>query len=412
MNSWINIPSDSDFSLHNIPFGIMTASGKTPRAATRIGDSVIDLYQLAQAGYLQVPNFDREVLHKECLNDFIACGKPVTNAVRKRLQELFSEGNNELKNNQEIVKNIVHEADQVKLLLPVKVGDYTDFYSSIHHATNVGSMFRPDNPLLPNWKHLPVAYHGRASSIVVSGTTVKRPSGQFRPNDGEPPVFGLSRALDFELEVAFVVGKDSNLGKPVSAAEAEDHIFGFVLFNDWSARDIQSWEYQPLGPFLSKNFISSVSPWIVTLEALEPFRVKGPEPEADLLPYLQTKGGKNFDVKLEVHLQKEGHDPERIVSSNFSYMYWNICQQLAHHTITGCNIRVGDMMASGTISGPDKASRGCLLELTWRGKEPVRLKDGSERKFLEDGDTVIMKGFAVKEGIRVGFGEVSGKITG
>jgi fumarylacetoacetase len=412
MQSWLNIPSDSDFTLYNIPFGIFQASGRHPRAATRIGDYVIDLYELCLAGLLTVEGLKAESLHHKDLNEFISCGKAVTSGVRKKIQELFSVGNNVVKDHPVLYKEVLFELNKVQLLLPVTVGDYTDFYSSIDHATNVGSMFRPDNPLLPNWKNLPVAYHGRSSSIVLSGTPVKRPKGQYLPAGTDKPVFGSSQLLDYELEVAFVIGKESKLGEPIDVIKAEDYVFGFVLFNDWSARDIQSWEYQPLGPFLSKNFLSSISPWIVTLEALEPFRVDGPMQEGEVFPYLRSTGLKNFDLQLEVYLEREGMKPFRLTNSNFKYMYWNFCQQLAHHTVNGCNVRVGDMMASGTISGPTKESRGCMLELTWRGKEPIKLPDGSEIKFIADNDTIVMKGFGVKNGIRVGFGEVRGKVVG
>jgi fumarylacetoacetase len=272
-------------------------------------------------------------------------------------------------------------------------------------------MFRdPENALLPNWKHLPVGYHGRASSIVVSGTPIHRPKGQFKDPDMESPVFGPSRRLDFELELAFITGKSTKLGDSVEVGEAEEYIFGFVLFNDWSARDIQAWEYVPLGPFLGKNFGSSISPWVVTLEALEPFRVAGPVQEPEVLDYLKSKGNHNFDIQLEVMIQPDGKKASKVCTSNFKYMYWNIAQQLAHHTVNGCNINVGDMMASGTISGSAEDSFGSMLELSWKGTKPVKLEDGDERRFIEDGDTVIMKGFSEKEGIRVGFGEVASQI--
>jgi fumarylacetoacetase len=297
------------------------------------------------------------------------------------------------------------------MLLPVKIGDYTDFYSSLEHATNVGKMFRdPENALLPNWKHLPVGYHGRASSIVPSGTPIFRPKGQFKDPEMEKPEFGPSKRLDFELEMAFVIGKPTKMGDSVSTEDAEDYIFGMVLFNDWSARDIQAWEYVPLGPFLGKNFASSISPWIVTLEALEPFRVSGPKQEPEVLPYLQYKTDHAFDINLEVLIQPEGLKATKVCSSNFKYMYWNIAQQLAHHTINGCNINVGDMMASGTISGPTEDSFGSMLELSWKGAKPVLLEEGGERRFIQDGDSVIMKSYAEKDGIRVGFGEVEGKV--
>ena len=295
--------------------------------------------------------------------------------------------------------------------MPVYVGDYTDFYSSIEHATNVGKMFRdPANALLPNWKHIPVGYHGRASSIVVSGEPIRRPKGQTLPKEASTPVFGPSQRLDFELEMGFVCGKNTEMGEAVSTSEAEDYIFGLVLFNDWSARDIQKWEYVPLGPFLAKNFASSISPWIVTLEALEPFRVSGPEQEPKVLPYLEYEGKKNYDINLEVGIAPENSEETVICTSNFQYMYWNMAQQLAHHTVNGCNINVGDMMASGTISGKSEDSYGSMLELAWMGTKPLKMKDGSERKFINDGDTVTMRGFAQKGDIRVGFGEVSSKV--
>ena len=300
---------------------------------------------------------------------------------------------------------------EVEMQLPVKICNYTDFYSSEEHATNVGSMFRdPKNALLPNWKHLPVGYHGRASSIVISGTPIHRPKGQIKPLDSDLPVFCPSHKLDFELEVAFITCSETELGSSISVQEAEDHIFGLVLFNDWSARDIQQWEYVPLGPFLGKNFGSTMSPWIVTLDALEPFRVKGPEQFPHVLPYLSVEGEKNFDLMLEVLIQAGQSDLTTVSRTNFKYMYWNINQQLAHHTVNGCNIQVGDLYASGTISGPSPGSFGSLLELSWNGQRPLHMSDGSQRKFLEDGDTVIMKGHAEKDGVRIGFGECRGEV--
>ena len=295
--------------------------------------------------------------------------------------------------------------------LPVQVGDYTDFYSSIEHATNVGKMFRdPENALLPNWRHIPVGYHGRASSIVVSGTDIHRPMGQVKTNEMEAPVFQASNRLDFELEMGFIVGKSTQLGDRISVENAAEHIFGLVLFNDWSARDIQKWEYVPLGPFLGKSFASSMSPWIVTLEALEPFKVQGPEQEPTVLSYLEVEGEHNYDIQLEVGMASQASEETIISRSNFKYMYWNMMQQLAHHTVNGCNVNVGDVMASGTISGKDESSYGSLLEISWGGKKPFELKDGSMRTFIEDNDTITLKGFAEKDGIRVGFGEVTGTI--
>ncbi len=297
------------------------------------------------------------------------------------------------------------------MMMPLHVQNYTDFYSSIEHATNVGKMFRdPANALLPNWKHLPVGYHGRASSIVVSGINFHRPKGQMKPADAEKPIFGASKQLDFELEMAFVLNKNTEIGESISTQEAEDAIFGMVIFNDWSARDIQSWEYVPLGPFLGKNFCSSISPWVVTLEALEPFRTASPKQEPEVLDYLKFEGDKNFDINLEVYLQPENGEENLICKSNYKYMYWNMAQQLAHHTINGCNVEVGDLYASGTISGSEPNSFGSMLELTWRGQNPMKLSNGTERKFIEDHDTIIMRGFSEKDGIRVGFGEVRGKV--
>ena len=297
------------------------------------------------------------------------------------------------------------------MLLPVKIGDYTDFYSSIEHATNVGKMFRdPENALLPNWRHLPVGYHGRASSIVVSDTPIHRPKGQFKDANMEKPAFGPSRSMDFELELAFITGKSTQLGESIATQEAEDYIFGMVLFNDWSARDIQAWEYVPLGPFLGKNFGSSISAWVVPLEALEPFRLAGPVQEPEVLPYLFCSKAHNFDIQLEVWLKPDGKEASKICTSNFKYMYWNMAQQLAHHTVNGCNVNIGDVMASGTISGPTEDSFGSLLELSWKGTRPLTLATGESRTFIQDNDTVVMRGYSEEDGIRVGFGEVRGKL--
>jgi len=408
MKSWLKIPLNSDFPLENLPFGIAEiANGKTI-AVTRIGDHIIDLEKLLQSGLFNDLGFDFEgKFSQPVLNNFIGMDKKAHQAIRKKLQEIFSEANLSFPEKIKSIKeNILISPESVKMLMPVKVTDYTDFYSSIEHATNVGTMFRdPSNALLPNWRHLPVGYHGRASSIVVSGTDIHRPKGQTMPQGAEKPVFGPSKMFDFELEMAFVVGKSTELGDSVPADKAEDYIFGFLLFNDLSARDIQSWEYVPLGPFLSKNFGSIVSPWIVTLDALQPFRVIGPDQEPEVLPYLKTDGLRNFDINLEVLIKPENGRENVVCRSNFRYMYWNICQQLAHHTVNGCNITTGDLYASGTISGPDAGSYGSMLELTWRGTKPITLNDGSERKFINDNDTLIIRGFAEKDGLRIGFGE-------
>lgn len=411
MASWINVAADSDFSIHNIPFGIFKTPMGPARAGSAIGDYVIDLSALAQAGLLANILFDKTVLEQKTLNGFIAQGKQITGAIRNRIIELLTEGNNELQGNEELKSRALIKRNEVEMLLPVHIPNYTDFYSSREHATNVGSMFRdPKNALLPNWLHLPVGYHGRASSIVVSGTPIHRPKGQTKADDAEKPSFGPCRLLDFELEMGFVVGKETSLGESVSTDKAEDYIFGLLLFNDWSARDIQKWEYVPLGPFLAKNFGSTLSPWIVTLEALEPFRTETPKQEPEVLPYLQFNGKKNYDIQLAVDIVTPKGDKKTVSHSNFKYMYWNMCQQLAHHTINGCNIQVGDLYASGTISGPTADSYGSMLEITWQGKNPVTMPDGTERKFIQDGDTVVMRGWCEKEGIRIGFGECSGKI--
>ena len=411
MRSFVNYPENSDFSIHNIPFGVAVFNKEYIACCTRIGDLVIDLATLYDYGFFdEIEGLNDNVFEAYTLNEFIELGKPVTNAVRLKIQELLDE-NSKLVNDEKTIAECFYELDQVKMMMPVHVPNYTDFYSSIEHATNVGKMFRdPANALLPNWKHLPVGYHGRASSIVVSGTEIIRPKGQTKPADLDSPIFGPSKQLDFELEMAFIVNKNTDMGESISTSEAEEVIFGMVLFNDWSARDIQSWEYVPLGPFLGKNFGSSISPWVVTLEALNPFRTESPKQEPEVLDYLKFSGDKNFDINLEVYIQPENGTENLISQSNYKFMYWNMTQQLAHHTINGCNVEVGDMYASGTISGENPNSFGSMLELTWRGQNPLKLNDGQERKFIEDNDTIIMRGFAEKDGIRVGFGEVSGKI--
>ncbi|MDY3337749.1 fumarylacetoacetase [Riemerella anatipestifer] len=411
MKSFVNYNEQSDFSIYNIPFGVAVFNHEYIACATRIGDLVIDLASLYDYGYFDdIEGLTENVFEGYTLNDFIELGKPVTTVVRERIQELLLEGS-KLSKDEKVIEECFYDLDEVEMLMPVHIPNYTDFYSSIEHATNVGKMFRdPENALLPNWKHVPVGYHGRASSIVTSGVDFHRPKGQMKPADANQPIFGASKQLDFELEMAFIVNKNTEMGESISTKDAEDSIFGMVLFNDWSARDIQSWEYVPLGPFLGKNFCSSISPWVVTLEALEPFRTTSPKQEPEVLPYLKFEGDKNFDIALEVYLTPENGAENLICQSNFKYMYWNMAQQLAHHTINGCNVEVGDMYASGTISGKEPSSFGSMLELTWRGQNPLTLSDGSERKFIEDGDTITMKGFAQKEHIRVGFGEVKTKV--
>jgi fumarylacetoacetase len=412
LSSWIEVPENSDFPIQNIPFGICTPLSHKAQAVTIIGNTVISLAALHKLGYFSAIKVPTGIFEKEYLNDFIALGKEVTRAVRDRISDLLKKDNAELRDNAANRKICLFDIKDVKMLIPVKIGDYTDFYSSKEHATNVGSMFRdPKNALLPNWLHLPVGYHGRASSIIVSGTNFHRPKGQMTPPNTEKPVFGPSKALDIELETAFIIGRPTQLGESVSTKNVDDYIFGMVLFNDWSARDIQRWEYVPLGPFLAKSFASTISPWIVTLDALEPFRVKAPAQEPEVLPYLKRADeNTGLDINLEVWLKPESGDGLKICTSNFKYMYWTMEQQLAHHTVNGCNINVGDMMASGTISGPTPDSFGSLLELTWNGTKPISLPDGTQRKYLEDGDTISIKGYAQKGKLRIGFGEAVGKV--
>ena len=386
------------FPIENLPFGVVRRNGES-HICTAFEDHILDLHSAASAGLIDEPS-----LLEPLLNAFAAKG--ITVPVKERIRELIRSG---------ALDAHSFPMDGAELLLPMRIGDYTDFYASVHHATNVGSMFRPDNPLLPNYKWIPIGYHGRASSIVVSGTPVKRPRGQTREDQSAPPSFGPSKRLDYEMELGVVIGRGNELGEPVAAGDALDRVFGFCVVNDWSARDIQTWEYQPLGPFLAKNFATSVSPWIVTLDALEPFRTKAyvraagdPEPP----PYLRDDVG--FDITVEVWLRSARMaEPVRLSRGNFRDMYWTVAQLIAHHTSNGCNLMPGDLLASGTISGTSKDSRGSLLELTWRGTEPVALPSGETRKFLEDGDEVIMRAYCEREGVaRISFGECRGVIRG
>lgn len=400
----IDIPENSDFSIHNIPFGIFSTKNLSPRAGVAIGNHILDLVALSQ---LNVFDFDTSVFEKDTLNDFISLGKPITNIVRTSIQNWILDKNSLMADK----PNLFVLQSESKMHLPIKIGDYTDFYSSLEHATNVGTMFRDkDNPLLPNWKHIPVGYHGRASSIIVSEEPIRRPKGQIMPLNSSQPIFQATQRLDFELEMAFITGIKTKIGEPISIEDAEDHIFGLVLLNDWSARDIQKWEYVPLGPFLGKSFASSISPWIVTLEALEQFKVSGPIQNTKVLPYLKYSGKKNYNIELEVSIKPEDSDEQVIAKSNFKYLYWNMTQQLTHQTVNGCNINVGDLYGSGTISGKSTDSYGSMLELSWMGTKPLQMKNGSIRKFLKDGDTISLSGFSQKNGQRVGFGEVKTKI--
>ena len=413
LRSWIDIPPHHDFPIQNLPFGVFFTEERGARLAVAIGDYAFDLYAASQFGFFEdldvLGSAQPRVFRRRSLNAFLRLGRPAWRAVRQRVSELLRHDNTSLRDNEEAVRTCLIRQRDVQMLRPTKPQNYTDFYSSIEHATNVGTMFRdPANALLPNWRHIPIGYHGRTSSIVVSGTPIRRPNGQRKAPDEAAPTFGPSRQLDFELEMAFVVGTGTALGSTVNIEQAEEHIFGLCLFNDWSARDLQSWEYVPLGPFLGKNFGSSVAPWVVTLDALEPFRISGPTQEPVPLPYLQQLGSHNFDVQLEVALTPENGTATTISRTNFGLMYWSMAQQLTHHASNGCNLEAGDLYASGTISGPTPDSLGSMLELAWRGTRPVQLPDGSERKFLLDGDTVTMRGYAEKDGVRIGFGEVSG----
>lgn len=409
--SWISVSAESDFPIQNIPFGIIK-SGKKYHAATRIGDYAISLAILHEKGYFKGLPLPESIFEQPYLNEFIALGKSVTNKVRERIQHIFEENSKEgLRENTVHRNKVMKDIKKAEMSMPVQVGDYTDFYSSEQHAFNVGCMFRdPDNALMPNWKHIPVGYHGRSSSIVISGTDFHRPKGQQKPNPEEPPVFGPCRLLDFELEMGFIIGKGTELGDSITTKDASDHIFGLCLFNDWSARDLQKWEYVPLGPFLAKNFASHISPWIVTLEALDPFRTAGPKQDPKVLPYLEYEGDHHFDIELEVAIETANGESKTVSESNFKYMYWNMIQQLAHHTVNGCNVNPGDMMASGTISGPEPHQYGSMLEIAWQGTKPVQMPDGTERKFIQDGDTVVIKGFGKKGDVRIGFGEVRAKV--
>ena len=411
LKSWIPVPEHSDFPIQNIPFGIIKMEGKSPRVATRIGDSVIDLFELYKLGCFESLPFESNDFDASSLNSLMKKGKLAVRELRNVLSALLLSDNSFLRDKREAHGSFLFTHDSVEMLLPINIGDYTDFYSSKEHATNVGVMFRdPANALLPNWLWIPVGYHGRASSVVVSGTDFHRPKGQIKPNDDEDPIFSASRQIDFELEMGFITFDGKPLGDSISVAEADDYIFGLCLFNDWSARDIQKWEYVPLGPFLAKNFVSTMSAWIVTLDALQPFRVESPIQSPKVLEYLAGSGKDSYDIQLQVAIETESKVETEICQSNFKYMYWTMAQQLAHHTVNGCNIRGGDLMGSGTISGPTEGSYGSMLELAWKGTKPLTLNDGTQRRFILDGDTVVMRGYCQKATVRIGFGEVKGKL--
>ncbi len=405
--TWLKTAKDTDFPIQNIPFGVFLTPDDIITVGSRIGDYAIDLSALHQLGYFKGIALPDDVFLQDSLNDFISLGRKRWRQIRNRIAEIFDEENQELKNQENHQEKILFSIKEIEMQMPVVVGDYTDFYSSKEHAENVGKMFRgAENALLPNWLHMPVAYHGRSSSIIPGGIPVRRPQGQKMLKGKENPIFGPSENVDFELEMAFITTDANVMGESISVEEAEEHIFGMVIFNDWSARDLQRWEYVPLGPFLAKNFASSISPWVVTLDALEPFRTTGPTPEKEQLEYLKSSGKKTFDINLEVRLTPKNGEENLIVESNFKYLYWNMSQQLAHHSITGCPIRSGDMMGSGTISGKEKNSFGSMLELTWNGENPIILKDNSTRKFIKDYDTISMHAFCENKEVKIGFGEL------
>ncbi|AWG26482.1 fumarylacetoacetase [Flavobacterium kingsejongi] len=409
--SWLQVPENSDFPIQNIPFGVFLTKEHVVTIGTRIGNYAIDLGALQQLSYFEGIELTDDMFMQDTLNDFISDGKKTWRLVRNRIADIFDQNNPELRDNTSHRDVVIFNIEDVEMQLPILIGDYTDFYSSKEHATNVGKMFRdPDNALLPNWVHIPVGYHGRSSTIIPSGIPVHRPMGQTLPNGETQPVFGPSRLVDFELETAFITTDANIMGENIPIEEAEEYIFGMVLLNDWSARDIQKWEYVPLGPFLAKNFASSISPWIVTLDALEPFRTSSPVQEPKPLAYLQQEGDHAFDINLEVTIAPENVAPTLLSKSNFKYMYWTMSQQLTHHTVNGCRVNSGDMMGSGTISGSTPDSFGSMLELTWGGKNPITMKDGTERKFINDGDTVTMTGYCQNDLVRIGFGEVSSKL--
>ncbi|KAK3036952.1 hypothetical protein RJ639_030917 [Escallonia herrerae] len=413
VKSFVEVHPDSHFPIENLPYGVFKPEpGSEPRPGVAIGEYVLDLSVISSAGLFDGPVLKgSDCFHQPNLNKFLEMGRPAWKEARTTTQKLLSLTEPALCNNASLRQKALVPMDKVQMLLPIAIGDYTDFFSSMHHAKNCGTIFRgPENPIPPNWFHLPIAYHGRASSIVISGTDIVRPRGQGYPSGSSAPYFGPSRKLDFELEMAAVVGPGNELGKPVDVNEAADHIFGLVLMNDWSARDIQAWEYVPLGPFLGKSFGTTVSPWIVTLDALEPFICDAPKQVPPPLPYLAEKISKNYDISLEVRIKPAGQEHSFVVTrSNFNHLYWTLTQQLAHHTVNGCNLRPGDLLGTGTISGPEPESYGCLLELTWNGEKQLPLAETS-RKFLEDGDEVIISGYSKGEGYKVGFGTCAGKI--
>jgi fumarylacetoacetase len=414
MQSFIDVPESSHFPIQNLPYGVFSSrSGGRRRVGVAIGQMVLDLSLFEERGFFNGPHLrEHRVFFRPTLNAFMSLGRPAWEEARATIQDLLREDNPMLRDDALLFGRALRSMKDVEMHLPAEIPDYTDFYSSREHASNVGIMFRgPEKPLLPNWLHMPVAYHGRASSVVVSGTDIHRPYGQILPDGADQPLYQPSQEMDFELEMGFFAGPGNKLGEPIPVGEAAEHIFGMVLVNDWSARDIQRWEYRPLGPFLAKNLATSISPWVVTLTALEPFRCHGPHQDPKPLPYLQYEGQGSYDIHLEVHLTGQEMDaPATITRSNFRHLYWTMGQQLAHHTITGCNLRPGDLVASGTISGPKPDSYGSMLELSWRGSRPIPLPGDERRTYLDDGDQVTLTGWCQGNDYRVGFGKVTGRL--
>ncbi|MHA2099444.1 MAG: fumarylacetoacetase [Candidatus Kariarchaeaceae archaeon] len=412
LESFIPVPKSSDFPIQNLPYAIFQQKGENnPRVGVAIGDYILDLSVLEENGIID-HDLDFNIFNERYLNKFMEQGKNVWRKIRSQIQQLLSKETADLRDNHVLRSKCLFEMNNCELLLPVKTTDYTDFYASKDHAFNVGSMFRgPENALMDNWLHIPIGYHGRASSIIVSGVNIKRPSGQLRPKGMDVPYFGPSKRLDYEFEMGIYIGIGNDLGEPISIENAYDHIFGLVILNDWSARDIQGWEYQPLGPFLAKNFASSISPWVVTLDALKEFQIELPHQDPEVLEYLKEKTRISYDITLEIDLHVDKmSETTRIAKSNFKYLYWTMSQMLSHHSITGCNMQTGDLLGTGTISGPTKDTYASLLESSWGGTETINLSNGEQRKFLEDGDTVIMRAYCENDNYRIGFGEVRTKI--
>lgn len=409
--SWLEVDKNSDFPIQNIPFGVFLTKHDIITIGTRIGEYAIDLAALHQLGYFEGIPLTDDIFMQDTLDDFIADGQNTWRLVRNRISEIFDAENTKLRDTKKHRKEVIFNMKEVEMKLPINVCDYTDFYSSKEHATNVGRMFRDsEKTLTKNWLHIPLAYHGRSSSVVVSGTKVRRPHGQTFPQGASEPVFGPSKLVDFELEMGFITTEANKFGKNIPINETEENIFGMVLLNDWSARDIQKWESEPLGPFLAKNFATTISPWIVTMDALQPFRVESPKQDPQPFEYLQKEGKNSFNIHLQASIKPKKEEETVVCNTNFKYMYWTIYQQLAHHTINGCNVRAGDLFGSGTISGPTEGSYGSMLELTWGGTKPIKMNDGTERKFLNDNDAVILRGYCKNDEVRIGFGECKGRL--